>query len=72
MIDLDGLDSLDPITIGVLVGARLQLRSAGGELELVCTSPALVGLFEASGLDATFTLHATVAAATERAHPPPP
>jgi anti-anti-sigma factor len=65
IIDLDGLGSLDPVAIGVLIGARLQLRASGGELDLVCTAPALVALFEASGLDAAFPLHATAAAAAQ-------
>jgi anti-anti-sigma factor len=65
VVDLDGLGSLDPVAMGVLIGARLQLRASGGELDLVCTAPALVALFAASGLDATFTLHATAAAAAE-------
>jgi anti-anti-sigma factor len=64
VIDLDGLSSLDPVVLGVLIGARVQLRAAGGDLDLVCTSPALLTLFETAGLDATFPLHATVSAAT--------
>jgi anti-sigma B factor antagonist len=69
VIDLDGLGSLDPVVLGVLIGARLQLRVGGGDLDLVCTSPALVALFEATGLDATFPLHATVAAAIRARRP---
>lgn len=62
VIDLDGLDSMDPVVAGVFVRARLALRSAGGELDLVCTNPTVASVFVRSGLDATFTLHRSVTA----------
>jgi anti-anti-sigma factor len=61
VLDLDGLGHLDPVTVGVLVGARLQARATGGEVELVCTSPSVMPVFTGSGLDAAFTLHPSVA-----------
>jgi anti-anti-sigma factor len=72
VVDLDGIGSLDPVAVGVFVGARLQLRASGGELDLVCSAPAVAALFERSGLDATFPLHPSVAAAAagRRAAPP--
>jgi anti-sigma B factor antagonist len=66
VVDLDGLSHLEPVALGVLIGARLQLRASGGELDVVCTEPALTALFVRSGLDGTFTLHATAAAALAR------
>jgi anti-sigma B factor antagonist len=57
IIDLSGLGALDPVALGVLVAARLQLRAGGGELELVCANTALEALFSRSGLDATFRAH---------------
>jgi anti-sigma B factor antagonist len=63
IIDLNGVGVFEPVTLGVLIGARLVLRAGGGELDLVCTEPDVVALFARSGLDAVFPLHATVAAA---------
>ena len=67
LLDLDGLGSLAPVAIGVLVGARLTLRGGGGDLDLVCTQPSVVALFTRSGLDATFPLYPSVRAALDRA-----
>jgi anti-anti-sigma factor len=69
VIDLDGLGYLDPVTVGVLVGARLQARAAGGEIELVCTSPSVATVFTGSGLDAAFALHHSVADAARSGAP---
>jgi anti-anti-sigma factor len=70
VIDLDGLGSMDPVVAGVFVRARLALRSTGGELDLVCTNPAVTSVFVRSGLDATFTLHRSVTAAVTAAPGP--
>ena len=70
VIDLDGLDSMDAVVAGVFVRARLALRSAGGELDLVCTNPAVTSVFVRSGLDATFTLYRSVTAAVSAASGP--
>ena len=61
VVDLDGLGHLDPVTVGVLVGARLQARAGGGDLQLVCTSPPVAAVFTGSGLDSSFVLHHSVA-----------
>jgi anti-anti-sigma factor len=63
IIDLDGLDAFEPVTVGVFVGARLALRAGGGDLDLVGSAPELVALFRSSALDATFPLFTTVGAA---------
>ncbi len=63
LIDLDDLGAMEPVAAGVLVGARLHLRAGGGELDLVCTNPAVASVFVRSGLDATFTLHRSISAA---------
>ena len=66
VIDLDGLATMEPVAMGVFISARLILRSGGGDLEVVCNVPALTALFTRSGLDATFTPHATITAARGR------
>jgi len=63
LVDLDGLGSLAPVAVGVLVGARLALRANGGDLDLVCTQPGVAALFLRSGLDTTFPLSPSVRAA---------
>ena len=66
LLDLDGLGSMAPVAVGVLVGARLTLRDSGGDLDLVCTQPGVVALFTRSGLDTTFPLYPSVRAALDR------
>ncbi len=57
VVDLSNLGALEPVALGVIIAARLQLRAGGGELELVCTNPAIRAMFARSGLDAAFTLY---------------
>jgi anti-anti-sigma factor len=66
LLDLDGLGSMEPVAVGVLVGARLILRGTGGDLDLVCTQPGVVALFTRSGLDTTFPMYPSVRAALAR------
>ena len=61
VIDLSDVVAMQPVALGVLLDARLQLRAAAHELELVCANEAIWSLFVRSGLDATFTHHASVA-----------
>jgi anti-sigma B factor antagonist len=42
----------------VLVGARKKLRSHDGTLAVVCPDPDKLGLFEMTGLDRVFSIHA--------------
>jgi anti-anti-sigma factor len=63
LVDLDGLGSMTPIAVGVLVGARLALRATGGDLDVVCAQPGVAALFLRSGLDTTFPLYPSVRAA---------
>lgn len=63
VVDLDELDGLEPVALGALISARLASRRAGGDLDIVCTAAPVRALFEQSGLDATFPLHRSIAAA---------
>lgn len=63
VVDLDGVDFLDSSGLGVLVGALRRLRTADGELSLVCTSEKLLKIFRITALDRVFTLHGSVQAA---------
>jgi anti-sigma B factor antagonist len=64
VVDLSGVDFLDSSGLGVLVGALKRLRTAGGDLGLVCTSEKLLKIFRITALDRVFALHETVDAAT--------
>jgi anti-anti-sigma factor len=61
IVDLTDLQSLDPVTLGVFIAARLHLEARDGELHLVCVDPPIRTLFARSGLDTIFSLHDTVA-----------
>ena len=65
-VDLDAVDFLDSTGLGVLVGALKRVRSNGGELALVCTSPRIRKVFEVTGLTKVFALYDTVDAAASR------
>jgi anti-sigma B factor antagonist len=64
VVDLSRVDFLDSTGLGVLVGALKRLRSAEGELSLVCAQERLLKIFRITGLDRVFTLHESVDAAT--------
>jgi anti-sigma B factor antagonist len=60
VVDVDKVEFLDSTGVGVLVGALKKVRSGGGTLDIVCTQPRLLKIFEITGLDKVFGLHATV------------
>jgi anti-sigma B factor antagonist len=64
VVDLDRVDFLDSSGLGVLVGALRRLRTAGGELSLVCSNEKLLKIFRITALDRVFTLYDSVPAAT--------
>ena len=57
VIDMEALDFLDSAGLGILVGALKRARTHGGELELVCSSSAVLKPIEITGLDRVFTIH---------------
>ena len=63
VVDVDKVEFLDSTGVGVLVGALKKVRSGGGTLDIVCTQPRLLKIFEITGLDKVFGLHPTVDAA---------
>jgi anti-sigma B factor antagonist len=58
IVDLSKATFIDSTTLGVLVGARKRLRTHGGALAVVCPDPDQLGLFEMTGLDRVFAIHA--------------
>ena len=55
VVDLTRVTFMDSTAVGVLVGVNRSLDS-GARLALVCTQRNVLRIFEASGLDATFTI----------------
>jgi anti-sigma B factor antagonist len=67
LLDLAAVEVIDSCGLAILVSAGKLTRLAGGELALCGLSNMLARLFELTGLDAVFDIHATVADAAERA-----
>jgi anti-sigma B factor antagonist len=63
VVDLTNATFIDSTTLGVLVGARKRLREHDGALAVVCADDDKLGLFEMTGLDRVFSIHADRAAA---------
>lgn len=60
VVDLSRVDFLDSTGLGVLVGALKRVRSANGDLNVVCTTERIRKIFEITGLGTIFGLHTTV------------
>ncbi len=65
VVDLSEATFIDSTTLGVLVGGVKRLRPAGGSLALVCTDQNISKIFEITGLDRVFAIHATRAEALD-------
>jgi anti-sigma B factor antagonist len=60
ILDLGDVDFLDSTGLGVIVGLLKRARTLGGDLRLVCPSPAIRKVFEITALDRTMPLADTV------------
>lgn len=63
VVDLAETTFIDSTGIGVLMSAFRRLGLAGGSLELVCSEPNLLRVFEIVGLDRQLSIHASTDAA---------
>ena len=72
VVDLSKATFIDSTTLGVLVGGVKRLRPTGGSLALVCTDQNISKIFEITGLDRVFTIHATRDEAVEQLQTPGP
>ena len=59
VVDLSKATFIDSTTLGVLVGGVKRLRPNDGQLSLVCSDRNITKIFEITGLDRVFTIHAT-------------
>jgi len=59
IVDLTSTTFIDSTTLGVLVGGLRRLRSADGDLTIVCSDRNITKIFEITGLDKVFTIYPT-------------
>src|SRR5579884_2763819 len=57
VVNLEPVSFLDSTGLGVLVSALNRFRRQQGDLELICSDPKLVRIFEITGLTKVFTIH---------------
>lgn len=63
VVDLSEATFIDSTAMGVLAAVHQRLKLAGGSLELVCTEPNLLRVFEVVGLSRELSIHASREAA---------
>lgn len=59
-LDLTGVDFIDSIGLGVIVGALKRMRAHGGELVVVCDEPRVLALLRLTDLDQILTLRSSL------------
>lgn len=64
VIDLSGVDFIESIGLGALIGGRRRAQALNGSLSLVCANDQTLKVFAITGLDRVFTIHRTLRAAT--------
>ncbi|MET7403552.1 STAS domain-containing protein [Dactylosporangium sp. NPDC005572] len=64
VVDLTDVGFLDSTTLGVLISVHKRLVESGGVVELVVPHARLLRIFQITGLDRVFTIHASPADAT--------
>ena len=59
VVDFSSTTFIDSTTLGVLVGGVKRLRTNEGQLSLVCSDRNITKIFEITGLDRVFAIHAS-------------
>ena len=67
VVDLTETTFIDSTTLGVLVGGVKRLRPNDGQLSIVCSDRNITKIFEITGLNRGFTIHADRTEALESA-----
>jgi anti-sigma B factor antagonist len=62
IVDLAKCDFIDSTALGVLVSTRKELEPTGGRISLITSDSNIRRVFEITGFDRMFTIHATRAA----------
>ncbi|MGX2995098.1 STAS domain-containing protein [Streptomyces sp. JNUCC 64] len=60
VVDCSRLEFCDSTGLNVLLGARLRAEAAGGGVHLAGMLPTVARVFEITGAEAVFTVHATL------------
>lgn len=60
VVDLDGVDVIDEMGLGVLLGGAWRARSRGGTFDLVCTTARVREVLDLSGMSRAVEVHRTV------------
>ncbi|MFF4247695.1 STAS domain-containing protein [Streptomyces sp. NPDC001822] len=60
VVDCTRLDFCDSTGLNVLLGARLKAEAAGGGVHLAGMQPVVARVFEITGAEAVFTVHASL------------
>ncbi|GAA2977367.1 STAS domain-containing protein [Streptomyces fulvorobeus] len=60
VVDCSRLDFCDSTGLNVLLGARLRSEAEGGGVHLAGMRPVVARVFEITGADAVFTVHASL------------
>lgn len=65
VLDLEKVEHVNYVTLGVLVERRLRLRALGGDLRLAAPSDYLVNILRFAGVHDLFETHPSVGSAIE-------
>ncbi len=57
VLDLTDATFIDSTMIGTLMSALRRVRADGGSIEIVCTTPNILMIFEYAGLNREFRFH---------------
>ena len=58
VVDFSNTTFIDSTTLGVLVGGLKRLRPEGGQLSIACSDRNITKIFEITGLNRIFPIHA--------------
>lgn len=67
ILDMEQVDFLDSTGLGVLVGALKRAKSKDGILSIVATQDKILKIFDITGLNKVFPMHASVDEAIDAA-----
>jgi len=60
LIDLNNLDYIDSVGIGIIVGLQVRIKELKGRMFLICDRGAILKIIQLVGLDRAFELFADI------------